>query len=83
MSDEAWDQIYRPLTEKNTASILVTLIRPKSRGQIRLKSTDPEDHPLIDPRYYSHPNDIQVMMEGEKRFLPFTPDELLIFEGCV
>ena len=44
--------------------LLPTLIHPKSRGTIRLKSTDPFDHPSIDPRYLEEKKDIEVFTEG-------------------
>ena len=40
------------------------LIRPKSRGTIRLQSNDPFDPPLIDPNYLHHPDDLKVLLEG-------------------
>ncbi|VDI81016.1 Hypothetical predicted protein [Mytilus galloprovincialis] len=44
--------------------ILPTLIHPKSRGEIRLKSTDPFDHPEIDPHYLEQKDDVNVLIEG-------------------
>ncbi|XP_063893440.1 ecdysone oxidase isoform X1 [Helicoverpa armigera] len=37
---------------------LVTHLHPKSRGQIRLNSSDPEDSPLIYSGYFSHRDDL-------------------------
>jgi len=37
---------------------------PKSRGDIRLKSTDPNDHPLIQPNYLEEEFDLDVMADG-------------------
>ena len=62
--ERVWKEIYEPLSYVDTASIFSTLVRPKSRGWIRLLSANPADHPLIDPQYYSHPDDITVMLEG-------------------
>ncbi|MCL4152630.1 UNVERIFIED_CONTAM: hypothetical protein GTU68_039857 [Idotea baltica] len=45
-------------------SILPTLIRPKSIGQITLASNNPTVMPLIDPRYFEAQEDLAVMMEG-------------------
>ncbi|MDM4765049.1 GMC family oxidoreductase N-terminal domain-containing protein [Pelomonas sp. SE-A7] len=45
----------------------VTLLRPKSRGVMGLASADPADAPLIDPRFFSHPDDLPVLMEGARR----------------
>jgi choline dehydrogenase len=47
-------------------TILPTLIYPRSRGELRLNSTDPLDSPLIDPGYLSDPQDTEVLMEGIK-----------------
>jgi choline dehydrogenase-like flavoprotein len=34
------------------------LVRPKSRGSVTLKSAKAEDHPVIDPNFLSHPDDL-------------------------
>ena len=44
------------------------LLQPKSRGTIRLQSTDPFDPPLIDPNYLDHPDDITNFMKGRYSF---------------
>lgn len=36
------------------------LLRPRSRGTIRLASADPHQHPLIDPAYLSDPDGVDV-----------------------
>jgi choline dehydrogenase len=42
------------------------LVAPESRGQITLRSGDPHDKPVIDPRYLSDPRGVDraAMMEG-------------------
>jgi choline dehydrogenase-like flavoprotein len=35
-------------------------MRPRSRGTVRLKSSDPADAPLIDPNYWSDPYDREI-----------------------
>ena len=47
-------------------SLVPTLLTPKSRGQIRLGSANPEDAPLIDPAYLSNEADIGRLTEGVK-----------------
>ncbi|RPA95618.1 alcohol oxidase [Choiromyces venosus 120613-1] len=37
-----------------------------SRGSISLKSADPAEQPLIDPRYFSHPYDVRIAVEAVK-----------------
>lgn len=41
-------------------------MRPKSRGKIQLNSSDPHEPPLIYPNYFSHPDDLKVLIEGAK-----------------
>jgi choline dehydrogenase len=47
-------------------TILPGLIYPESRGEIRLRSKDPADKPLIDPRYLSESYDMEVLVAGIK-----------------
>ena len=42
------------------------LLRPKSRGEVTLESSDPFADPLIDPKFLSHPDDMQDMIDGYK-----------------
>ncbi len=39
-------------------------LRPKSRGTVRLRSSDPDDPPLIDPNFLSDPDDLKTSVEG-------------------
>jgi len=40
------------------------LARPKSVGEVRLASPDTHVDPLIDPRYFSHPYDMETLIKG-------------------
>jgi choline dehydrogenase-like flavoprotein len=44
----------------------VCLLRPKSRGNLRLRDADPKSPPLIDPNFLGDPRDIQDMVAGFK-----------------
>lgn len=47
-------------------SIGPTLIRPESRGQITLRSSDPFAPPAIQPRYLDSEADLRTLVEGVK-----------------
>ncbi|MDE2091676.1 MAG: choline dehydrogenase [Gammaproteobacteria bacterium] len=47
-------------------SLHVCVLRPMSRGKVRLASADPMAAPLIDPAYLSDPHDLEVLVRGFK-----------------
>ncbi len=55
----------RPVVDKRPAlTVLPTLIYPKSRGEMRLTSANPADHPTIDPHFLEDPADVDVLIRG-------------------
>ncbi len=50
-------------------SVHASLMRPKSRGTIKLTSSDPAVPPLIDPNYLDHPDDQSTLLAGLKKTL--------------
>jgi choline dehydrogenase len=40
------------------------LVAPKSRGEIRLRSANPADRPIVDARFLSHPDDVKALAYG-------------------
>jgi choline dehydrogenase-like flavoprotein len=47
-------------------SCTAVLLHPKSRGTVSLGSADPAEPPLIDPRFYSQEDDMEVLLRGLK-----------------
>jgi len=47
----------------------VGVVRPMSRGTVRLRSTDPEDPPLLDPRFLSVESDLRRLISGVRESL--------------
>jgi choline dehydrogenase len=45
-------------------TLLPTLLYPKSRGEIRLASSDPARAPVIDPRYFADDADLKLLVQG-------------------
>ena len=48
---------------KEGFSIYPTFLHPKSIGEIKLKTTNPMDQPMIDPNYFDHPYDVKAMIK--------------------
>ncbi|KAK0199339.1 aryl-alcohol oxidase precursor [Desarmillaria ectypa] len=56
----------------NLFSIGIAGICPLSRGNITINSTNPLDAPLINPNYFSHPQDLAILQyaaESAKKFV--------------
>ena len=50
-------------------SLHATLMRPKSRGTLRLASSDPKQAPLIDPNFLDHEDDLNDLVKGLQKSL--------------
>ncbi|OXA57470.1 Glucose dehydrogenase [FAD, quinone] [Folsomia candida] len=51
---------------RDSFQIIVSGNRPVQRGEILLRSSDPKDEPLIDPKYLHNDQDLEVLLEGVK-----------------
>ncbi|KAL8739877.1 MAG: hypothetical protein Q9190_007362, partial [Brigantiaea leucoxantha] len=51
---------------------LVAFMNAQSTGEITLRSADPKDPPLIDPKFLSHALDKRVAIESMREVLEFT-----------
>jgi choline dehydrogenase len=50
----------------NSISILPGVVRPRSRGSVKLASKDPAVPPLVDPNYLGDPSDVEKLVEAVK-----------------
>jgi len=48
-------------------TVYCNVAKPKSRGEIRLKSADPSDKPVIDHRLIGHPDDMAALISGARQ----------------
>ena len=55
----------------------VAHVKPRSRGSLRLASSNPHDSPLIDPGYLSDPADLPVLVAGVRRALALAATSVL------
>nr|XP_042903111.1 L-sorbose 1-dehydrogenase [Parasteatoda tepidariorum] len=52
------EQVYFPKLGKHTFTMFSCFLRPFSRGTVRLDTSNPNDHPLIDPNTFADARDI-------------------------
>ena len=76
---------------RNGVTLNSAVLRPKSRGTVRLASSNPLDAPLIDPNYWAEQYDREMSVEGFKiareimaqsAFKPFIKQESMPGMGC-
>ncbi|KAH9367711.1 hypothetical protein HPB48_011357 [Haemaphysalis longicornis] len=66
LSQEMFDGYYRKNSDKYVFQVVPILLHPDSTGSIRLRSTDPNDYPIIDPKLLSSDEDLDGMVAGSK-----------------
>ncbi|XP_070387483.1 glucose dehydrogenase [FAD, quinone]-like [Dermacentor albipictus] len=63
---QIYENYYKLKQGQNVLMIVPILLSPRSSGFIRLKSTDPEEYPIIDPQFLTDRNDLDTLVEGAK-----------------
>lgn len=71
IKDEVWDKYFSKCFHSYVGTILPLILHPKSRGHVFIKSTDPRIPPLIDPKYLSHKDDRETIINGLKLVIEF------------
>ncbi|CAG2121275.1 unnamed protein product, partial [Medioppia subpectinata] len=61
---DEWAKYFQDILNVDSLDVLPILTRPKSVGQIRLRSVNPMDLPIIENNYFAHPDDIQAILDG-------------------
>ncbi|XP_022906212.2 alcohol dehydrogenase [acceptor]-like [Onthophagus taurus] len=59
-----WKEYYSKFVNNYTASFLPILLRPKSRGYVKLKNSKIDSKPIINPNYLSEKDDINILLAG-------------------
>ncbi|MCY6382178.1 GMC family oxidoreductase [Hoeflea prorocentri] len=50
-------------------TVTTVVVKPRSRGEVRLASADPSDMPLVSPGLLKHSDDMKEMIAGQRFFL--------------
>ncbi len=64
-------------TDKDGYTILPSLLRPKSHGQVNLADKNPATAPIIDPNFLSHEDDLSLLVKGGRLALEVTQQDTL------
>lgn len=66
LSDEFYNKVYRPYFERQAYNIVPLILRPYSRGIVKLRSKNPLDSPKFYPNYLNDTRDLEVLVEAIK-----------------
>lgn len=66
LTDEFYNEVFGEINNKDVFGIFPMMLRPKSRGFIKLRSKNPFEYPLMYHNYLTHPDDVGVLREGVK-----------------
>lgn len=66
LMDELKNQLLQAVATQDLLFFLMTVINPKSVGEIKLRSNDPNDQVKIIPNYLKHPDDVETCLKGIK-----------------
>ncbi|EZA53940.1 Glucose dehydrogenase [acceptor] [Ooceraea biroi] len=71
LKDSFYQDTFKKIENEDVFGVFPMILRPKSRGYIRLKSKNPLDNPLLYHNYLTHPDDVAVLREGVKAAIAF------------
>lgn len=66
IKESIYQSVYHPIANKDSFSIMPLLLRPRSRGWVRLRSKNPFHYPIMEANYFDDPFDIKTLVEGAK-----------------
>lgn len=66
LTEAFYKRTFEPIKNRDAWSVIPMLLRPRSKGLIRLRSRNPFDAPLIYPNYFKDDFDMRTLIEGAK-----------------
>ncbi|KPJ08346.1 Glucose dehydrogenase [acceptor] [Papilio machaon] len=66
ITDEIWHKYFTKSFDKHTSSVFTTILHPKSKGTVYIKSKNPIIPPLVNTRYLSEKEDVDILIAGIK-----------------
>ncbi|KAL9698503.1 hypothetical protein quinque_001944 [Culex quinquefasciatus] len=66
LKEDIYKEVFQPIENTYSWTIMPLLLRPRSRGWVRLKSKNPFHYPIMNPNYFEDPFDAATLVEGAK-----------------
>uniref|UniRef100_A0A182R106 Glucose-methanol-choline oxidoreductase N-terminal domain-containing protein n=1 Tax=Anopheles farauti TaxID=69004 RepID=A0A182R106_9DIPT len=75
LTNATFDGYFRPIVNTRSFQYLPLLLKPYTRGKLRLKSTNPFHHPRFAYRYFEDDRDIEALVYGIREAIRVTSQE--------
>uniref|UniRef100_A0A0K8S3Y4 Glucose-methanol-choline oxidoreductase N-terminal domain-containing protein n=1 Tax=Lygus hesperus TaxID=30085 RepID=A0A0K8S3Y4_LYGHE len=66
ISEETYETTFAPINQRESFTICPLGMYPKSKGEIRLNSSNPVDPPVIITNFLKEPEDVKNMVDAQK-----------------
>ncbi len=67
LDDDLYDSVYRPYLGRDAWSLVPVLLKPRSKGYMKLRSKNPFDAPMFYPNYLTDKRDLDALVDGIKQ----------------
>lgn len=67
ISEEFYNSVYRSIDNRHAMTVFPILLRPKSRGRVRLQDANPWHWPKLYLNYFNESADLDVIVDGIKK----------------
>ncbi|CAH1132792.1 unnamed protein product [Ceutorhynchus assimilis] len=71
LTDDFYNAVFKDINYRDTFGIFPMMLRPKARGEIKLRSKNPLDYPLLYHNYLNNQHDVNVLREGVKAAIAY------------
>lgn len=62
LGDDFFASLFEKILYKESYAVVPLVMRPYSRGYIKLRNTDPSQQPIIVPNYFDDPRDLDILV---------------------
>ncbi|KAJ8682935.1 hypothetical protein QAD02_018727 [Eretmocerus hayati] len=66
LGNEFFAELFENILFKESYAVVPLVLRPRSRGYVKLHSDNPQDEPIIVPNYFDDKRDLDVLVEAAK-----------------
>ncbi|XP_052873162.1 glucose dehydrogenase [FAD, quinone]-like [Anopheles cruzii] len=72
LTNATFDGYFRPIMNVRSFQYLPMLLKPRTRGKLRLKSTNPFHHPVFRYQYFEDDRDLEALVYGMQEAIRVT-----------